>query len=298
MEAKVAFWWASQGNNYPVAIDQGSLWTCPRINGALPPDRALLKQLRVGDLVFHHYDSHVRAISVVTASWRDAPRTSGYPNKYVDRLNNGWLVTVDPLITGLMIHFQRVAQLLPHGAPGPLDKNGTPQQKYLSPLTDEQGRKLLDAAGLFVPDSFENPCSAPPPTASDATQVATRRVEQALLRTFLLQGQETGACELCGRLLPASLLVAGHIKPRAQCTEAERWAFSEVAMLVCVLGCDALFEHGYLTVDDTGTINPGRTPSHDIIDTVHPLLGRPCPAHTPARAAAFRAHRGQFTQLR
>ncbi len=293
----VAYWWASQGNNYPTAIDQGSLWTCPRINGALPPDRALLKQIRLGDLVFHHYRSHLRAVSVVTAPWRDAVRPPGYPNRYPGRLNDGWLVTVDPLITGLEVHFERVGVLLPHGSPGPLDKNGRPHQKYLSELTNEQGRRLLDEVGLAVPESSTAVGVRVLPAPSDIAVAATRRVEQALLRSFLLDGQTEGSCGLCDQVLPAGLLVAGHIKPRAQCTDAERWAFAEVAMLVCVLGCDALFEQGYLTVDALGVISEGLSPSHPgVAAAVQSLLGRRCGAFTALRAAAFRAHREQFNQ--
>ncbi|MGW6726007.1 hypothetical protein ACWF9G_08895 [Nocardia sp. NPDC055029] len=294
----MAFWWASQGNNYPTAIGQGSLWTCPRINGALPSDRALLKQLRAGDFVFHHYRSHLRAISVVTAPWRNAPRPPGYPSRYGDRLNDGWLVTVDPLLTGLAVHFGRVAQLLPLGPPGPLDKNGTPQQKYISSLTENQGRQLLNEAGLFVPAArLEDEIITAASVSSDAAVQATRRVEQALLRAYLLRGASEGACGLCGRFLPSYLLVAGHIKPRALCSEAERWAFSDVAMLICVLGCDALFEHGYVVVDAAGNIIAGRSSSHSsVIDTVRVFIGQRCPAYTPERAEAFRAHREQFIE--
>ena len=54
-------------------------------------------------------------------------------------------------------------------------------------------------------------------------------------------------------MLPAELLVAAHIKPRNLCTEIERLD-AHVATLMCVLGCDALFERGYLRVMDSGKL--------------------------------------------
>ncbi|MFD9668519.1 hypothetical protein ACFWAY_44260 [Rhodococcus sp. NPDC059968] len=289
----MGFWWASQGKNYPIAIRQGSLWTCRRIDGTLPTDRALLKQIRRGDIVFHHYDRYMRAVSVVTAPWRDANRPTGYPTVYED-LNDGWLVTVDPIVTGLAIHFELVAELLPHGSPGPLDKNGRPLQKYLSRLAPDCGLRLLAEVGLI--DNPREDTVQPPPAwtirgATDMQGSVARRLEQTALRAYLLEGNPDGSCGLCGRTLPATLLVAGHIKPRAQCTDTERWDFPSAAMLVCTLGCDTLFEQGYLTVDRTGTIIGGRTPSHPaLVDVVHTLVGRPCAAYTDARADAFRAH--------
>lgn len=291
----MAFWWASQGANYPTAIRQGSLWTCLRINGVLPPDRALLKELGRGDVVFHHYRQYLRAVSVVTAPWRDETRPEGYPTAYGDALNDGWLVTVEPLATDLDIHFMRVAELLPHGSPGPLDKNGRPHQKYLSALPVDQGLRLLSEAGLtheLGEDSGNGDAPVSTPASSDAHVMDARRLEQAALRAYLFGGRSDGSCGLCGRVLPAKFLVAGHIKPRSQCTNIERWDFRSVAMLVCTLGCDTLFEHGYVTVDENGDIAGGITPSHPALSAVvDALTGQACSAYNDARAEAFRAHR-------
>jgi hypothetical protein len=290
----VAFWWASQGKNYPTAIRQGSLWTAPRINGALPLDRSLIKRIGHGDIVFHYYDGHLRAVSVVTSCWTDATRPDGYPTPHGTALNDGWLVTVEPVVTRLAIHFTRIAELLPHGSPGPLNKNGIPQQKYLSALKPDQGLSLLAEVGLTeIPGdaSEELGLGAVKPDASDARGAAARRLEQAALREYLLEGKDSGLCGFCGRSLPARMLVAGHIKPRAQCTDAERWDFKSVAALVCELGCDALFEYGYIIVDQTGTIIGGVEPSHAALaEVVGELVGLPCLAYTRERAAAFRAH--------
>ncbi|MFJ3841856.1 hypothetical protein ACWGHM_34640 [Streptomyces sp. NPDC054904] len=84
---------------------------------------------------------------------------------------------------------------------------------------------------------------------------ATRaqRGEQAALKRRLLPGL-TGQCALCGRELPGTFLIGAHIKKRAMCTDDEKRDLDNIAMLACTLGCDALFEHGYVTVAKGGTL--------------------------------------------
>lgn len=85
------------------------------------------------------------------------------------------------------------------------------------------------------------------------TAVVARRREQAVLRRLLLPGA-IGACALCGAILPEVFLVAAHIKKRSHCSDDERRKLDDIAMLACTLGCDALYEHGYVAVAEDGTI--------------------------------------------
>ncbi len=87
----------------------------------------------------------------------------------------------------------------------------------------------------------------------DLVAPGTRRVEQQALRWYLLPNA-TGTCAICGREFAKQFLRAAHIKPRAACSEAERRDLSHVAMPACVLGCDALFEQGYISVGEAGEI--------------------------------------------
>nr|WP_062336827.1 HNH endonuclease [Herbidospora sakaeratensis] len=82
--------------------------------------------------------------------------------------------------------------------------------------------------------------------------MVARRGEQAMLRRLLING---GArCALCGAELPETFLVAAHIKRRTDCEERERRDLDNVAMLACTLGCDSLYEHGYIKVSDGGLV--------------------------------------------
>jgi hypothetical protein len=92
------------------------------------------------------------------------------------------------------------------------------------------------------------------PGSLDREYTAKGRVEQTFLRQLLFGTSETFNCALCGRLLPLELLVAAHIKPRSECSRRERSDAENVVFGVCVLGCDALYERGFVTVLPEGEI--------------------------------------------
>lgn len=81
------------------------------------------------------------------------------------------------------------------------------------------------------------------------------RGEQEDLRNYLLPPKaQVGLCALCGMKLPRRLLVAAHIKRRSECSDYERRQLSEICMAACLLGCDALYEHGYIGVAYGGAL--------------------------------------------
>lgn len=88
--------------------------------------------------------------------------------------------------------------------------------------------------------------------ALDREYTTKGRREQSYLRRLLLGGRKTAVCEMCGEPLPSDLLAAAHIKPRAECSLRERRDARHIVLLLCLLGCDALYERGYVTVDDRG----------------------------------------------
>ncbi|MEV6226548.1 HNH endonuclease [Saccharopolyspora shandongensis] len=127
----------------------------------------------------------------------------------------------------------------------------------------------------------------------ETKSVGSRRGEQVALRKRL---RELGAdrCALCGRELPAEFLVAAHIKPRRHCTDDEKRDLDNVAMLACLLGCDSLYEHGYIGVGTDGEIlvsdRAGDCPSvHDLID--RHLAQQRTAWWSPQRARYFDWHR-------
>jgi hypothetical protein len=84
----------------------------------------------------------------------------------------------------------------------------------------------------------------------DRQIVAQARKEQAFLRTVLTQGENQHQCCICQQILPVEMLVAAHIKRRTNCNLEEKKDFKNVATLMCKLGCDDLFENGYIAVSN------------------------------------------------
>ncbi|XID75025.1 hypothetical protein ACF3NA_00095 [Alkanindiges sp. WGS2144] len=87
-------------------------------------------------------------------------------------------------------------------------------------------------------------------TNLDVESKTKRRIEQTLLRSFLLQGKPFGKCVICDNELPENMLVAAHIKKRSECTNHEKLDFSNIASLMCKLGCDDFFEKGYVFIKE------------------------------------------------
>jgi len=126
---------------------------------------------------------------------------------------------------------------------------------------------------------------------TDALTIGRRRREQARLREYLLGRRATASCDVCGRELPAALLVAAHIVRRADLDEERRKDFGSIAMLACSLGCDDLFELGYIVVDEAGIVKAGRAADTPFLGSaVELLIDNVCTAHNGCTAADFAEH--------
>lgn len=74
------------------------------------------------------------------------------------------------------------------------------------------------------------------------------RKEQTYLRNKLMGGRTQAECGLCREKFPFDLLVAAHIKRRADCSNKEKRDLANVIPM-CKFGCDDLFERGYVSVN-------------------------------------------------
>ncbi len=128
----------------------------------------------------------------------------------------------------------------------------------------------------------------------DGKALRKYRKEQSGLRRVLAGNRSHADCDLCGHELPMEMLVAAHIKPRAECTDEERNDLRNVAMLACRFGCDHLFENGYVTVDHTGLVVASAAEADRagvVGDHLERLHGRVCTAHRPESEQYFAWHR-------
>ena len=244
--------------------------------------------------MFHYARKELRALSEVTDSWVPWHRPAHYPAKEGEG-DEGWLVRTEPVAVDLQVPLSVLTELVSHGSPGPLDVNGKPMQKYLSVLKSADAVALLqEARAGFAPTQEGAKAGVDrvwAGTMSSAVREVLVRREQAALRDHLLKGRSQAACDLCGRQLPDRLLVAAHIVPRHQLNETERRHLDRIAMLACLLGCDALFEQGLIAVDDNGYVRDlTGSGSSDVVTFVDGIAGRHCAAHTSATAVKFAEH--------
>ncbi len=141
----------------------------------------------------------------------------------------------------------------------------------------------IDAARLALADLGQQ---------LDLPATSRKRAEQVLLRRILLGGKRQEACSVCARVLPVDLLVIGHIRKRHSCNAGQKLDLANV-MPVCLLGCDKLFENGYIHVNPSGKICLSeKIPGNDALGTfVDNLVGRQCAAWSSSSESYFEWHR-------
>ncbi|EMY34778.1 hypothetical protein D477_007998 [Arthrobacter crystallopoietes BAB-32] len=283
-----------------MAIKARTLFTNPRHDKATEKSRTMIKDLESGDIVFHHYDAHLRAISRVVTPWKHAERPPESPKDFPEEPDEGWLVEIEPIRTGVDLNYRRVAKLIENGPEKAINSGGTTTRgRFLSVLSQKDGLALLAELDLPAPTDTPDILFGRPDEwdgdNTDQVSLGSVRREQADLRRHLLYSRPTATCAICGEERPARLLVAAHIKPRSQCTEEERKAFRSVAMLACSLGCDALFGWGYIYMDSDGKVRRGiNAETDDVRDAVDLLIGKVCGAYNADTAPNFKAHEDMF----
>jgi len=125
----------------------------------------------------------------------------------------------------------------------------------------------------------------------DGLTSAFSRIEQGYLRESLFGSAARFSCALCGALLPRELLVAAHIKKRSVRSPSERRDAANIVMAACNVGCDVLFERGFISVDTTGrVVSAGKTGGSVLADRLDALNGRACSAFTAESGGYFLWH--------
>lgn len=122
------------------------------------------------------------------------------------------------------------------------------------------------------------------------------RLEQGYLRRYLFGKKVVGTCCLCHEEFPVDMLCASHIKKRSKCSHDERLDYKNIVVPMCVNGCDAIFEKGYVVVSDQGIISLGR---RDILTNglnrkINQLLEKKCLNWNLNNEKYFSWHRSKF----
>lgn len=305
----MAYWWVNQGKT--ARASAGYLWAPKVRDGDVRVSHWLpMEQLAPGDVVFNYANGLVFAVSRVRDVAQPHARPSAWPR--VEKLwaDAGLIVHLDQEMLEVPV---AIAKLRSSGAvrpsEGPFDKNGDVKQGYLYAVSETAGDRLwllLDEAR--GPDRLVARGEDTTPDMPDVRQgyfagtvdrlvEAPQRGEQAQLRRYLLGTASEGTCDLCGRELPSILLRAAHIVRRADLTEDERRRFDEIAFRACALGCDALFEAGYIALENGITVSARPLFDDSLREAVATLVGRPSTAYDSKRAPFFERHAAGARQL-
>lgn len=91
------------------------------------------------------------------------------------------------------------------------------------------------------------------------------RHEHYFIVRHLFKGLPSGRCCICLNEYPRRMLVAAHIKKRAACDKKEKLDIENIAAPMCRMGCDPLFEFGYISVRNGMVV---KHPSIEVSDAI------------------------------
>jgi hypothetical protein len=88
------------------------------------------------------------------------------------------------------------------------------------------------------------------------------------------------------------MLVAAHIKKRASCDRKEKLDIENIAAPMCRMGCDPLFEFGYISVKNGAVVrHPSLEAPEAISSYIDGVLGNVVPAWSQKTKKYFQWHR-------
>ncbi|WP_152609322.1 hypothetical protein [Kocuria rosea] len=265
----VNYWWVNQGKTYEEEVDAGAIWAPFRsTSGGRQHHWDRMDGVQPGDLIIHYARKQIRAVGRALTASRAAPALSQGGDW--DRWEaDGREIRVAYTELEVAIPLGEIPKDLrrPNAPGSPFDSRGQVNQGYFFQPSEETALWIFERAGLtastddedvvpVVPRGEEDhyePVIVPGP---DGTRIVGYRPEHSQLVDVLKKGRRIIPCALCGRALPAGLLVTAHIKRRADCSDTER-VNPHVVMPACALGCDSLYERGFIVVNDAGRILRG-----------------------------------------
>lgn len=297
------FWWVNQGKSYQWERDLGILWAPNESGGKRLHHWDRMDYVQPGDVVIHYVRGQVRAVSSVLMSARPAA------NPYQGEAESGWdsagreisvrIRELDmPLsLSSIPLDLRKTWK----GYGQPFDVNGKVTVGYLFELPADAAVWLMREMGLEASaddeflerpeESIQGDYEPVIVAGPDGEVIVKVRSEHRQLRQHLFGTRTEEACALCGRTLPVNLLVTAHIKQRSQCTADER-VDPNVVMAACALGCDAVFERGYVQVSGEGIVEAGpvRVGGEHLQGFIDYLVGRDVVVYSPATRPYFDWH--------
>ncbi|WEL58011.1 HNH endonuclease signature motif containing protein [Pseudomonas kermanshahensis] len=269
-EFSVSYWWVNHKQTYQAELEGGYIWSPTKnSNGARNQTYINLTLVRAGDLVVSYAGGQIRAIGVATAAYSNQAKPDAFGQAGQNWSDAGWLVPVEWTELDRALspkdHLTAIAKLLPVKN-SPLQANGNGNQGcYLASISPELGSfvlRLTNATGIAIiervkeledqvrADVVEREIELDEElTATEREQLVRSRIGQGAFRLKVLDRENS--CRLTG-VSDRRFLIASHIKPWKDCSNAERLDGSNGLMLAPHV--DKLFDRGWITFQDDGKL--------------------------------------------
>ncbi|MDQ1059738.1 hypothetical protein QFZ23_003639 [Arthrobacter globiformis] len=302
------FWWVNQGRSFARELDMGITWA-PLLTekGRKQHHWERMDLAQPGDVVMHYAEGQIRAISRVLVGSHPASN----PHAGGEWIQSGRELKLSYDVLDVAVALERLPLELRRSHSGngsPFDRYGSVNLGYFFDLADEIGVWIMDTVGL-VAGPEDKLYDLPPHgeaqnhetvivVGPDGEITVKTRAEHHQLKSLLFKGKKESDCALCGRTLPVSLLITAHIKQRAQCSKEER-VDEHVVMVACALGCDALYEKGFVSVSSDGKLmaGPKDATAPALIEHLSKLAGRTVGDFGPHNAKYYAWHRAVHAKI-
>lgn len=265
------YWWVNQNQTYDHEVGGGYLWS-PKVNsnGARNHFYDNMTEAQPGDVVFSFCDTFIKAVGVVQARAESLPKPPEFGNAGAYWGTEGWYVRVAFTELAKPIRPKDYMHVLGPTLPGkysPLQENGNgnqgvylaevpePMAVTLTSLLEGQVEKIINATG--VAEDFESQDEEAEKALrsrgdipeTEKQQLVKARRGQGLFRSRVELIEK--ACRITG-VSEKSHLRASHIKPWRDSTDAEKLDGNNGLLLSPHV--DHLFDRGYITFDDDGSL--------------------------------------------
>lgn len=246
----MSFYWVNLGGTHNEVKDNLFLWA-PYDEQRRLKHWDVVAQVKEGDIIFCAYGSYVYHVAIAQADAFKAerPATRKKQGGYGYQVNIAFEPNAHPVLKS-----QLAPDFLSRFNESCSTKVFTHKgvaQFYMSRLSTEAGLFLLDSVGLSGdPIHTVQELSQQSAAVTEREALILARIGQGQFRQDLL-ARWNGGCALTG-LKNQSLLVASHIVPWADATNAERLTADNGLPLVVHIDC--LFDRGLISFGDDGTL--------------------------------------------
>ncbi|WP_431028893.1 HNH endonuclease [Lysinibacillus sp. LZ02] len=259
------FYIVMQGRTYIDEKSKGIIWShIIDKSGQTPHFWERMKEVKVGDVIFHYVKGEIVAISIVRKDCYEGKKPY---NDEEDVIGFTVEVAYEELEKTLNIknYFKEIQPLLPRKYAA-FQENGDGNQGYLFPCNEMLALKLLELIGdlnVYEEEQEQLEFAIGPIVKKERNKLVPILAEtEAEAKVKIRKGQQrfkrglsplwNNQCALCGIDLPA-LLIASHSKPWKDSTDEERLDIYNGLLLCC--NHDALYDQGYIAFDGTGKIH-------------------------------------------